>query len=127
METSDADAATGENTQAEEENVSSYIASVLQSVADIEAEVEEEWKKDSPEKKPYQSKLMDVEENLSPKERLEKLMKLIEEDREEEPPKAEPEQEELDLDEFLMNLVGANTITQAMVKSYHDENNSEDS
>ena len=43
------------------------------------------------------------------------------------PPKAEPEQEELDLDEFLMNLVGANTITQAMVKSYHDENNSEDS
>ena len=36
-------------------------------------------------------------------------------------------QEELDLDEFLMNLVGANTITQAMVKSYHDENNSEDS
>lgn len=83
--------------------------------------------KDSPEKKPYQSKLMNVEENLSPKERLEKLMKLIEEDREEEPPKAEPEQEELDLDEFLMNLVGSNTITQAMVKSYHDENNSEDS
>ncbi len=54
-------------------------------------------------------------------------MKLIEEDREEEPPKAEPEQEELDLDELLMNLVGSNTITQAMVKSYHDENNSEDS
>lgn len=127
VETSDADAAAGENPQADEENVSSYIASVLQSVADIEAEVEAEWKKDSPERKPYQSKLMDVEENLSPKERLEKLMKLIEEDREEEPPKAEPEQEELDLDEFLMNLVGANTITQAMVKSYHDENNSEDS
>ena len=50
---------------------------------------------------------MNVEENLSPKERLEKLMKLIEEDREEEPPKAEPEQEELYLDEFLMNLVGS--------------------
>lgn len=45
METSDADAAAGENPQADEENVSSYIASVLQSVADIEAEVEAEWKK----------------------------------------------------------------------------------
>lgn len=113
----------------EEDNVSSYIASVMQSVADIEAEVEEDLQRDSSERKPYQSKLMDVEENLSPKERLEKLMKLIEEDREEETPK-EPEvnqEEEMDLDEFLMNLVGANTITQAMVKSYHNENNSEDS
>lgn len=114
--------------QADEENVSSYIASVMQSVAEIEAEVEEDLQKESSEKRPYQSRLMDVEEDLSPKERLEKLMKLIEEDRqEEEPPKVEAEQEELDLDEFLMNLVGANTITQAMVKSYHDENNSEDS
>lgn len=113
----------------EDDNVSSYIASVMQSVADIEAEVEEDLQRDSSERKPYQSKLMDVEENLSPKERLEKLMKLIEEDREEEKPK-EPEinqEEEMDLDEFLMNLVGANTITQAMVKSYHNENNSEDS
>lgn len=113
----------------EEDNVSSYIASVMQSVADIEAEVEEDLQKDVSEKRPYQSKLMDVEEDLSPKERLEKLMKLIEEDREEEKPR-EPvsnQEEELDLDEFLMNLVGANTITQAMVKSYHNENNSEDS
>lgn len=126
-EVPDADIATGGNSQSEEENVSSYIASVMQSVADIEAEVGEEWRKEPPEKKPYQSRLMDVEEDLSPKERLEKLMKLIEEDREKEPPQAEPEQEEMDLDEFLMNLVGANTITQAMVKSYHDENDSENS
>ena len=112
----------------DEENVSSYIASVMQSVAEIEAGAEEELQKDLSEKRPYQSRLMDVEEDLSPKERLEKLMKLIEEDRQkEEPPKAESRQEELDLDEFLMDLVGANTITQAMVKSYHDENDSEDS
>lgn len=112
----------------DEENVSSYIASVMQSVAEIEAGAEEELQMDLSEKRPYQSRLMDVEEDLSPKERLEKLMKLIEEDRQkEEPPKAESRQEELDLDEFLMDLVGANTITQAMVKSYHDENDAEDS
>ena len=34
--------------------------------------------------------------------------------------------EELDLDEFLMNLVGSNSITQAMVKTYRDEKQTEE-
>lgn len=81
------------------------------------------------EEKPYQPKLFEVEETLSPKERLEKLMQLIEEERKEDDKEGQnsvAEQEELDLDEFLMNLVGASTITQAMVKSYRDENEPKD-
>lgn len=132
------------------EDVSAYIESVMKSVADIEASVAEEMQRpmsfqtekevrpdlsqenpetadtDSPEEKPYQPKLFEVEDTLSPKERLEKLMQLIQAERVEEDSKEEaapvPEaEEELDLDEFLMNLVGASTITQAMVKSYRDE------
>lgn len=132
------------------EDVSAYIESVMKSVADIEASVAEELQKpvsfqsdsipkpgrtehkeefsepEGLEDKPYQSKLLNVEEDLSPKERLEKLMKLIEEERLEEEkknglPPAQTVPEELDLDEYLMNLVGASTITQAMVKTYQDE------
>lgn len=124
------------------EDVSSYIESVMKSVADIEASVAEELQKttsfdtsihsdvndnhlshteETP--KPYQPKLFEVEDSLSPKERLEKLMRLIEEDREKEEEKKENpyQEEELDMDEFLFNLVGANTITQAMVKNYRNE------
>lgn len=135
------------------EDVSAYIESVMKSVADIEASVAEELQhpmsfqggketqqdltnkknEDSEMKsldKPYQPKLFEVEETLSPKERLEKLMKLIEEERMEEENNGQIQEpvteEELDLDEFLMNLVGANTITQAMVKSYRDEKESKD-
>lgn len=137
------------------EDVSAYIESVMKSVADIEASVAEELQHpmtfqsekdsqqnrieadtedsdgESSEEKPYQPKLFEVEETLSPKERLEKLMQLIEEERTEEDHKEGqdpvPEtEEELDLDEFLMNLVGANTITQAMVKSYRDEKEPKD-
>lgn len=138
----------------ESEDVSAYIESVMKSVADIEASVAEELQHPMTfqsenetqknvaepvketldekiiEEKPYQPKLFEVEETLSPKERLEKLMQLIEEERMEEDKEGQssvPEQEEeLDLDEFLMNLVGANTITQAMVKSYRDENEPKD-
>lgn len=132
----------------EEENVSAYIESVMKSVADIEASVAEELQKpitfqkntttrtvkagekeilEETEENSYQPKLLHVEENLSPKERLEKLMKLIEEERLEEEqkqgtvPVQTATEEELDLDEYLMNLVGASTITQAMVKTYQDE------
>lgn len=138
----------------ESEDVSAYIESVMKSVADIEASVAEELqqpvtfqseketkqsavekeKETSDEKsledKPYQPKLFEVEETLSPKERLEKLMQLIEKERMEDDKNGqnsdEETEEELDLDEFLMNLVGANTITQAMVKSYRDEKEPED-
>ncbi|MCM1495651.1 MAG: hypothetical protein NC089_07635 [Bacteroides sp.] len=137
----------------ESEDVSAYIESVMKSVADIEASVAEELqhpmtfqsdKESRPEaaeqekaaadaelteEKPYQPKLFEVEDTLSPKERLEKLMQLIEEERQEDKEGQEsvPEtEEELDLDEFLMNLVGANTITQAMVKSYRDEKEPKD-
>ncbi len=132
------------------EDVSAYIESVMKSVADIEASVaeelqkpvsfqsdtitrpdgierkEEKGKSEDLEEKPYQPKLLHVEEDLSPKERLEKLMKLIEEERLEEEqkhglPPVQTVPEELDLDEYLMNLVGASTITQAMVKTYQDE------
>ena len=132
------------------EDVSAYIEAVMKSVADIEASAveeiqnpitfdhasggsihQEEAEKDSGEQfveeKPYQSKLSNVEESLSPKERLEQLMKLIEEERQNDSQQEDPlpqEEEELDLDEFLMNLVGASTITQAMVKSYREENES---
>lgn len=132
------------------EDVSAYIEAVMKSVADIEASAVEEMRNpitfdqtggasshqgevvgdsggQSVEEKPYQSKLSNVEESLSPKERLEQLMKLIEEERQNENQQKDPlpqEEEELDLDEFLMNLVGANTITQAMVKSYREENES---
>lgn len=138
-------------TSADEEDVSAYIESVMKSVADIEASVAEEMQHSiqfqedadaagnkyagddirgtSIADKPYQPKLFDVEENLSPKERLEQLMKLIEEDRKSEekvnPVSKADSEEELDLDEFLMNLVGANTITEAMVKSYREEKESE--
>lgn len=136
------------------EDVSAYIESVMKSVADIEASVAEEMQhpmtfqsekesregetrdqqedigEESVTEKPYQPKLFEVEETLSPKERLEKLMQLIEEERREddkqEPDPVSAEEEELDLDEFLMNLVGANTITQAMVKSYRDEKEPKD-
>lgn len=137
----------------ESEDVSAYIESVMKSVADIEASVAEELqhpmtfqsdKESRPEvaeqekaaadaelteEKPYQPKLFEVEDTLSPKERLEKLMQLIEEERQEDKEGQEPvpeTEEELDLDEFLMNLVGANTITQAMVKSYRDEKEPKD-
>jgi len=126
----------------ESENVSSYIESVMQSVADIEASVAEELKHpirydtsvrrdnngyDTESSTEYQSKLNEVESNLSPKERLEKLMKLIEEDRKAEEQKTPDiyQEEELDMDEFLMNLVGASAITDAMVKNYHAEQNQE--
>ena len=123
-----------------EENVSSYIESIMQSAADIEASVAEDLKNpirydttvrresssvgsDSDTSTEYQSKLNEVESNLSPKERLEKLMKLIEEDRKAEEQKTPDiyQEEELDMDEFLMNLVGASAITDAMVKNYHEE------
>lgn len=138
-----------------EEDVSAYIESVMKSVADIEASVAEDLQHpmsfqtdeavhrtssadeigaepDTPTEKRYQSKLVDVEENLTPKERLERLMKIIEEERVEENKKKEIAQEpmieeELDLDEFLTDLVGANTISQAMVKSYRDEKKSKES
>lgn len=123
-----------EETLSEVTDVSSYIESVMKSVENIEATVAEELNRSSGEKslgeKNYQSKLHEVEENLSPKERLEQLMRLIEEEREEEKKQIiqEPKvDEELDLDEFLMNLVGSNTITQAMVKTYHEEKKAQDS
>lgn len=122
-----------EEALSEETDVSSYIESVMKSVENIEATVAEELNRCSGEKtlgeKNYQSKLHEVEEDLSPKERLEQLMRLIEEEREEEKKQIiqEPKvDEELDLDEFLMNLVGSNTITQAMVKTYHDEKKAQD-
>lgn len=107
------------------EDVSAYIESVMKSVADIEASVAEDLNQPI---KFYQPKLFDVEESLSPKERLEQLMKLIEEDRQSSPVKKQSEEteEELDLDEFLTNLVGANSITQAMVKNYRNEKESDE-
>ena len=136
-------------TRADTEDVSAYIEAVMKSVADIEASAVEEMKnpisfehitdttgsagtsgvspEEASEGKIYQPKLVQVEENLSPKERLEQLMKLIEAERAEENKKKESvpqEEEELDLDEFLMDLVGASTITQAMVKSYREETQS---
>ncbi|MDE7366462.1 MAG: hypothetical protein K2N24_03795, partial [Lachnospiraceae bacterium] len=91
---------------------------------------EKSTEEESTEEKPYQPKLFEVEETLSPKERLEKLMQLIEEERKEDDKEGQnsvaEQEEDLDLDEFLMNLVGASTITQAMVKSYRDENEPKD-
>lgn len=131
-----------------EGDVSTYIESVMKSVADIEALVAEELQNptafdsslhknedvnqtnssDVDSKKAYQPKLMEVEDSLSPKERLEKLMKLIEADREEEEKKKPNlyQEEEIDMDEFLMNLVGASTIAQAMVNNYREEQQNED-
>lgn len=130
-------------------DVSTYIESVMKSVADIEALVAEDLQNpnafessmhknvntnqdhesDADSKKAYQPKLMEVEDSLSPKERLEKLMKLIEADREEEEKKKPDlyQEEEIDMDEFLMNLVGASTITQAMVDNYREEQQNKDS
>lgn len=116
------------------EDVSTYIESVMKSVENIEATVAEELQNSSGDKaseeKGYQSKLHEVEEDLSPKERLEQLMRLIEEERREEQKEQAVQEptvdEELDLDEFLMNLVGSNSITQAMVKTYRDEKQTEE-
>ncbi|MBR1567604.1 MAG: hypothetical protein IJ648_01455 [Lachnospiraceae bacterium] len=138
--TSDTAVSLAESMPDTKENVSSYIESVMQSVADIEASVAEELKHpirydttvrresssggtDTDTSTEYQSKLNEVEGDLSPKERLEKLMKLIEEDRKAEEQKTPDiyQEEELDMDEFLMNLVGASAITDAMVKNYHAE------
>lgn len=116
-----------------EEEISAYIASVMQSVAEIETSVTEELSKPvsfETEKTDtdYQPKLLEVEENLSPKERLEKLMKMIEEERAEENQKQgniKPyEEEEIDMDEYLRDLVGANSITEAMAKTYRNEQDS---
>lgn len=129
--------------ETQEQNVSTYIASVMESVAQIEASVEEDLHNPTGYSQgithtrhgapgdagsysgtEYQSKLYSIEENLSPKERLEKLMRMIEEDRVQEESAtyvADPVPEEIDMDEFLMGLVGANTIAEAMVKSYHEE------
>lgn len=158
QKTSKRDDSEQENSQPEASvsDVSSYIESVMRSVADIEASVAEELKHpikydtevrrdshketdqdnlhdDNPESdvpepvKEYQPKLNEVDSDLSPKERLEKLMRLIEEDRNEEEQKKPDiyEEEELDMDEFLMNLVGASAITDAMVKNYHKEQDQE--
>ena len=116
------------------EDVSTYIESVMKSVENIEATVAEELQNTSGDKaseeKGYQSKLHEVEEDLSPKERLEQLMRLIEEERREEQKEQAVQEptvdEELDLDEFLTNLVGSNSITQAMVKTYRDEKQTEE-
>lgn len=113
-----------------EDEISAYIASVMQSVAEIETSVTEELSKPvsfETEKTDtdYQPKLLEVEEDLSPKERLEKLMKMIEEERAEENQKQgniKPyEEEEIDMDEYLRDLVGANSITEAMAKTYRNE------
>ncbi len=130
-------------------DVSTYIESVMKSVADIEASVEEELQNptvfdadvpkhtdgtqsetpDGDSKRFYQPKLTEVEDSLSPKERLEKLMRLIEADREEEEQKKPNlyQEEDVDMDEFLMNLVGASTIAQAMVNNYREEQQDDDS
>lgn len=144
--------ATENQVNPDEENVSAYIESVMKSVADIEASIAKDLQEpivfqtersdlvnkqtstltgDETEEKQYQPKIFNIEESLSPKERLEQLMRMIEEDRQSEQPKQQEsvpvEEEELDMDEFLMNLVGANTITQAMVKNYREEKESKDS
>ena len=116
-----------------EDEISTYIASVMQSVAEIETSVTEELSKPvsfETEKTDteYQPKLLEVEEDLSPKERLEKLMKMIEEERAEENQKQENkrpyEEEKIDMDEYLRDLVGANSITETMTKIYRDEQDS---
>lgn len=139
----------GRGNELTEGDVSTYIESVMKSVADIEASVAEELQNptafdsglhkntdiksdntsEADAKKAYQPKLMEVEDSLSPKERLEKLMKLIEADREEEEKKKVDlyQEEEIDMDEFLMNLVGASTIAQAMVNNYREEQQKDES
>ena len=105
----------------------------MQSVAEIETSVTEELSKPvsfetGKTDTEYQPKLLEVEENLSPKERLEKLMKMIEEERAEENQKQENkrpyEEEKIDMDEYLRDLVGANSITETMTKIYRDEQDS---
>ncbi len=121
-------------------DVASFIAAVMGEVTEIEVSVQEDLehpttfleKSGDTESKPviakeeYKPHLTQIEEALSPKERLAKLMNMIEQERREEqeskhadnPPDV---REQIDMDEYLMNLVGANTITQAMVETYRNE------